>query len=100
MSEEELTNAIKKLTNFIKPKGVLDIEFRLIPSEIREDEYNMIIKYIVPDDSKYLNTSTADLRLEWNNKIMALIKGYFDGDVKINSTSISSKSHYNKQKQK
>ena len=100
MSEEELTNAIKKFTSVTKPKGVLDIEFRLTPSEIREDEYNMSIMYIVPDDSIYLSTSTIDDRLKWNNEIRASIKGYFNADVTINSTSISSESYYNKQKEK
>jgi hypothetical protein len=100
MSEEELTNAINKFTSVIKLKGVLDIKFRLTPLGIREDEFYMDIKYIVPDDSIYLNTSTIDNRLKWNNEIRYSIKSYFNADVIINSTGISSESYYNKQKEK
>ena len=100
MSEEELTNAIKKFTNVIKPKGVLDIKFRLTPLGLREEEFYMDIKYIVPDDSIYLSTSTIDDRLKWNNEIRYSIKSYFNADVIINSTSIMSESYYNKQKEK
>lgn len=98
MSEEQLTNAIKKLTSVIKPKGVTDIKFRLTPMGIRDNEFYMDIKYIVPDDSIYLSTSTIDDRLKWNNEIRYSIKSYFNTDVLINSTGISSESYYNKYK--
>ena len=100
MSEEELTNAINKFTSVIKPKGVLDIKFRLTPLGVRKDEFYMDIKYIVPDDSVYLSTSTIDDRLKWNNELRYSIKSYFNADVIINSTGISSESYYNIQKEK
>ena len=110
MSEEQLTNAIKKLTNVIKPNGVLGVTFRLKPLGIRDDEYYMNITYIVPDDSEYLrshNKFTAMrnsndkglIRIRWNNEIKTAIKNYFNTDVIINSSGISSESYYNRQKE-
>ena len=102
MSEEQLTNAIKKLTNVIKPNGVLGITFRLEPLGIRNDEYYMNITYIVPDDSPLLKMGKSprsfnDIRMEWNYGIKNSIKNYFNTDVIINSSSISSESYYNRQ---
>jgi hypothetical protein len=104
MSEEQLTNAIKKLTNVIKPNGVLGITFRLEPLGIRNDEYYMNITYIVPDDSPLLKMGKSprsfnDIRMEWNYGIKNSIKNYFNTDVIINSSSISSESYYNRQKE-
>ena len=99
LSEEKLTKLINKMINVIKPKGVTDINFRLTPLGIRDDEYYMDIKYIVPDDSPYLTLKYEDIRLIWNNEIKKTIKGYFDVDVIINSTGMSSESYYNKQKE-
>ena len=99
LSEEKLTILINKMINVIKPKGVTDINFRLTPLGIRDDEYYMDIKYIVPDDSPYLTLKHRDIRLIWNNEIKKTIKGYFDVDVIINSTGMSSESYYNKQKE-
>jgi hypothetical protein len=101
MSEEQLTNAIKKLTNVIKPNGVLGITFRLEPLGIRNDEYYMNITYIVPDDSEYLRShnmrNSDDIRIRWNYEIKTAIKNYFNTDVIINSSNISSESYYNRQ---
>jgi hypothetical protein len=102
MSEEQLTNAIKKLTNVIKPNGVLGITFRLEPLGIRNDEYYMNITYIVPDDSPLLKMGKSprsfnDIRMGWNNEIKTAIKNYFNTDVIINSSGISSESYYNRQ---
>ena len=103
MSEEQLTNAIKKLTNVIKPNGVLGITFRLEPLGIRNDEYYMNITYIVPDDSEYLRSSNMrdsdNTRIKWNSEIKNSIKNYFNIDVIINSTGIQSESYYIKQKE-
>lgn len=101
MSEEQLTNAIKKLTNVIKPNGVLGITFRLEPLGIRNDEYYMNITYIVPDDSelKSLRLDSDDIRIRWNYEIKTAIKNYFNTDVIINSSGISSESYYNRQKE-
>jgi hypothetical protein len=100
MTKEQLTNAIKKLITVIKPVGVSDITFSLEKIGILDNEYYMFVRYIVPDDSKYLSTSTIDIRLKWNNELRKSIKNYFNADVIINSTSITSQSHYNKQKEK
>ena len=102
MSEEQLTNAIKKLTNVIKPNGVLGITFRLEPLGIRNDEYYMNITYIVPDDSPLLKMGKSprsfnDIRIKWNYEIKNSIKNYFNTDVIINSSGISSESYYNRQ---
>jgi hypothetical protein len=103
MSQEKLTKLIKKMTNVIKPKGVLDIKFRLEPLGIRDDEYYMNITYIVPDDSEYLRSSNMrdsdNTRIKWNSEIKNSIKNYFNVDVIINSTGIQSESYYIKQKE-
>lgn len=104
MSEEQLTNAIKKLTNVIKPNGVLGITFRLEPLGIRNDEYYMNITYIVPDDSPLLKMGKSprsfnDIRMGWNYEIKNSIKNYFNTDVIINSSGISSESYHNRQKE-
>ena len=103
MSKEQLTNAIKKLTNVIKPNGVLGVTFRLQPLGIRDDEYYMNITYIVPDDSKFLTLNPfsvdKDSRYYWNHQIKKTIKNYIGVDVIINSSSISSESYYNRQKE-
>jgi hypothetical protein len=105
MSEDKLTKLIKKMINVIKPNGVLDIEFRLVPLGIRDDEFYMEITYIVPDDSPLLNMGNAprtfnDIRMGWNNEIKKSIKNYFNTDIIINSSGVSSESYHNKQKEK
>jgi hypothetical protein len=100
MTEEQLTNAIKKLITVIKPVGVSDITFSLEEMGIRDKEYYMFVRYIVPDDSDYLKRGDIDLRVKWNNEMKKAIKNYFNADVMINSTSIASQSYHNKQKQK
>jgi hypothetical protein len=102
-SEEQLTKLIKKMTNLIKPNGVLGITFRLEPLGIRNDEYYMNITYIVPDDSEYLRShnmrNSDDIRIKWNYEIKNSIKNYFNTDVIINSSGISSESYHNRQKE-
>jgi|688.fasta_scaffold221993_2 hypothetical protein len=105
MSEDKLTKLIKKMINVIKPNGVLDIEFRLVPLGIRDDEFYMEITYIVPDDSPLLNMGKSprsfnDIRMGWNNEIKKSIKNYFNTDIIINSSGVSSESYHNKQKEK
>ena len=94
MSEEKLTKLIKKMTNVIKPNGVLDIEFRLVP--LGDDEFYMEIKYIVPDGSEFLRSNdmrtSDDYRDKWNREIKNTIKNYFDVKVIINSSGIRSES--------
>jgi len=79
MSEDKLTKLIKKMINVIKPNGVLDIEFRLVPLGIRDDEFYMETTYIVPDDSPLLNMGKSprsfnDIRMGWNNELKKSIK--------------------------
>jgi hypothetical protein len=105
MSEDKLTKLIKKMINVIKPNGVLDIEFRLVPLGIRDDEFYMETTYIVPDDSPLLNMGKSprsfnDIRMGWNNEIKKSIKNYFNTDIIINSSGVSSESYHNKQKEK
>jgi hypothetical protein len=105
MSEDKLTKLIKKMINVIKPNGVLDIEFRLVPLGIRDDEFYMETTYIVPDDSPLLNMGKSprsfnDIRMGWNNELKKSIKNYFNTNVIISSTSVSSESYHNKQKEK
>jgi hypothetical protein len=105
MSEDKLTKLIKKMINVIKPNGVLDIEFRLVPLGIRDDEFYMNVTYVVPDDSPLLKMGKSprsfnDIRMGWNNEIKKSIKNYFNTDIIINSSGVSSESYYNKQKEK
>lgn len=104
MSEQHLTKLIKKMFNIIKPKGVSDIVFNLEPLGIRDDEYYLNIKYVVPDDSKFLTLNPfsvdKDSRYHWNHQIKKTIKNYIGVNVTINSSDISSESFYNKQKEK
>lgn len=104
MDEKTLTKLINKMIGVIKPKGVTDIKFRLTPLGIREDEFYMNIKYIVPDDSPLLKMgkslrSLNDIKMEWNHEIKKSIKNYFNVDVIINSTGMSSESYHNNQKE-
>jgi len=97
---EQLEKLIKKLTNVIKPKGVSDIEFEL--KLIDGNEYYMSISYILPDDSEFLrsnNMRNSDMiRREWNNEMKKTIKNYFDVDVIITRSGISTESYYNRLK--
>ena len=105
LSEEKLTKLIKKMINVIKPNGVLGIEFRLVPLGIRDDEFYMETTYIVPDDSPLLNMGKSprsfnDIRMGWNNELKKSIKNYFNTNVIISSTSVSSESYHYKEKEK
>ena len=103
-SQENLEKMITKMVSVIKPNGVLGITFRLEPLGIRDDEYYMNINYIVPDDSPYLKRSTStrtfdDIRNEWNSSLRQSIKNFFNTEVIINSSSISSESFYKQKNQ-
>jgi len=103
MSEEKLTKLINKMINVIKPQGVLNVYFKLEPLGIRKDEYYMYITYVVPDGSEFLKSPNMrishDVRIGWNHEIKKNIKNYFDADVSITSSSISSESYYNRQRE-
>jgi hypothetical protein len=104
-----LRKLIDKMFSVIKPKGVSDIEYKLDPLSIRDDdnEFYMSITYVVPDDSEYLrgpnnirqSSIRDDVRIEWNRHIKKTIESYFDVKVIINSTGIRSESYHNKLKQ-
>jgi hypothetical protein len=102
MSEERLTKLIKKMINVIKPNGVSHIEFRLEPIPIRDDEYYIILTYIVPDDSEYLAPSHMrsmhNIKYNWNYEIRKSIKDYFNTVVIVSLSNIASESYYNSQK--
>jgi len=99
MSEERLTKLIKKMINVIKPNGVSHIEFRLEPVPIRDDEYYIILTYIVPDDSEYLIPSHMknflNIKYNWNYEIKKSIKDYFNTVVFVGLSNIASESYYN-----
>jgi hypothetical protein len=101
MKIDKAKQLINKMIEVVKPKGVSNIKFNLQPLE--DDEFYMNITYIVPDDSEYLRSNNMrnsdNVRMGWNYEIKNSIKNYFDIRVIINSTSISSQSYYNKQKE-
>jgi hypothetical protein len=103
MKIDKAKQLIGKMIDVIKPNGVLDIVFSLEPLGIRDNEFYMNIRYVVPDDSEYLrskNMRNSDyVRLGWNNEIKNSINNYFNIKVIINSTGISSQSYYNSQKE-
>jgi hypothetical protein len=96
--QENLKKTISKMVNVTKPKGVSLIDFELIP--IQENKYGSLITYVVPDDSMYLKMKTnprifESVRQEWNQSIKKSINNYFDVEVIINESEISSESWYN-----
>jgi hypothetical protein len=101
MKIDKAKQLINKMIEVVKPKGVSNIKFNLQP--LKDDEFYMNITYIVPDDSEYLRSNNMrnsdNVRMDWNYEIKNSIKNYFDIRVIINSTSISSQSYYNKQKE-
>lgn len=105
MDEKTLTKLINKMIGVIKPKHVLDIKYTLEPmGDGDDDHYYMSINYIVPDDSPLLKMgkslrSLNDIKMEWNHEIKKSIKNYFNVDVIINSTGMSSESYHNNQKE-
>lgn len=101
MNQETLTKLIKKMIKLIKPKDVLSIEFKLEPM-YSENEYYMMIQYVVPDDSEFLrsaNMRTSDnIRRRWNEEIKNSIQNYFDVRISISSSGVTAKSYYDKLK--
>jgi len=101
MNQKQLEKMIGKMINIIKPNGVSGMEFNLEP--IDDNEYYMNVTYVVPDGSEFLkrdNTNKTDVyRDQWNREIKNTIKNYFNVDVIINSSSITSESYHNRLKQ-
>ena len=90
LSKEVLEKNMKRMLSIIKPEGVSMVDFELDP--IKEDEYYLSLRYVVPDDSPYL--SKEDPRHDWNRMILYSIRDYFNTRVLINSTSLSSETFY------
>ena len=102
MSQENLEKMITKMVSVIKPNGVSHIEFEIDP--IDKNEYYMSVKYVVPNDSPYLKMDTSPrtlnhIRGEWNSSLSKSIKNFFDTEVIINSSGISSESFYKQHNQ-
>lgn len=97
-SIKQYEKLIKIIVGTTKPFGVVHIDFTLEP--INDFEFYLSLKYIVPDDSPYLNTgSMKDLqlkRIDWNNEIKETIENYLNIEIIINSSGIMSKSFYEK----
>lgn len=101
-SQENLEKMITKMISVIKPNGVSHIEFKIDP--IDKNEYYMSVKYVVPNDSPYLKMDTSPrtlnhIRGEWNSSLSKSIKNFFDTEVIINSSGISSESFYKQHNQ-
>lgn len=101
MSQEKLEKMITKMFSVIKPNGVSHIEFEIDP--IDSNEYYMNVTYIVPDDSEFLKLNpfsvNKDSRYYWNHEIKKTIENFFDTEVIINSSGISSESFYKQHNQ-
>ena len=102
MLQKNLEKMITKMVSVIKPNGVSHIEFEIDP--IDKNEYYMSVKYVVPNDSPYLKMDTSPrtlnhIRGEWNSSLSKSIKNFFDTEVIINSSGISSESFYKQHNQ-
>lgn len=101
MNQDKLEKLITKMLSVIKPKGVINIEYKLSPLDF--GRYYMDITYVVPDDNEYLRSANMRgsdfIRIKWNEQIKNTISRYFDVDVIINSTGIQSESYNKRQKE-
>ena len=100
--QENFEKMLTKMISVIKPNGVSHIEFEIDP--IDKNEYYMSVKYVVPNDSPYLKMDTSPrtlnhIRGEWNSSLSKSIKNFFDTEVIINSSGISSESFYKQHNQ-
>jgi hypothetical protein len=97
---ERFNNLLGKIIKFIKPDGVLDIEFDLEPLSYKDNEYYLSVVYVVDDDSKFLRSSdmrASDfVRQKWNSTLKINIESFLGLDVIITNSGIRSKS-YNEQ---
>lgn len=102
MNQRQLEKMIGKMINVIKPNGVSFMEFKLDPLDIHGNEYYMDVEYVVPDDSEFLrsfNMRNSDMiRRQWNEEISKTISNYFDVEVIIGSSGVSSESYYKRLK--
>ena len=102
MNQPQLEKMIGRMINIIKPNGVSNIDFKLRPMDLVGNSYNMSITYIVPDDSEFLrsfNMRYSDKqRILWNEEISKTISDYFDVEVIIGNSGVSSESYYKRLK--
>jgi hypothetical protein len=102
MRQEILDKLINKMIKHIKPNGVSELIYTLEPTDDTGDEYYMMVKYVVPDDSEYLRSSNmrnSDFnRKLWNTEIAKTIKNYFGINVIINNSGTRSESEYKRRK--
>lgn len=102
MNQPQLEKMIGRMINIIKPNGVVNINYELRPMDFVGNSYNMSITYIVPDDSEFLrsfNMRSADMiRRQWNEEISNTIRDYFDVEIIIGSSGITSESYYKRLK--
>ena len=101
-SQEKLEKMINKMISVIKQYGVSLFDFELDPIDLKE--FYMSVKYVVPNDSPYLKMDTSPrtlnhIRGEWNSSLSKSIKNFFDTEVIINSSGISSESFYKQHNQ-
>lgn len=95
--EKEIYNRLNKLIPLIKPDGVLDITFKI--EQFDDNRFHCNITFIVPDDSEYLKmTRSIDKRIEWSREITDKAWLFLNIRLIPSSTSISSKSHIERQK--
>lgn len=105
MNQKQLEKMIGKMMNVIKPNGVSDMSFNLEPMGPYsfKDEYYMRVTYVVPDGSEFLrrdNMKKTDVyRDQWNREIKNTIKNYFNVNVVISSSNITSESYHERLKQ-
>ena len=102
MNQPKLEKMISRMINIIKPNGVANINYELRPMDFVGNSYNMSITYIVPDDSEFLrnfNMRSSDMiRRQWNEEISNTIRDYFDVEIIIGSSGITSESYYKRLK--
>lgn len=102
MNQTQLEKMIGRMINIIKPNGVVNINYELRPMDFVGNSYNMSITYIVPDDSEFLrsfNMRSSDMiRRQWNEEISNTIRDYFDVEIIIGSSGITSESYYKRLK--
>jgi hypothetical protein len=92
--EKDLKNAIIKLFDATKPEGVLEVKFKL--NHFHDDRFHMYVRFIVPDDSDYLNGHNTQTRIDWKNELQNNIFNFLGARVIIDSTSIAGISYQDK----
>ena len=89
-----LTNAITKLFKFVKPDDVIDINFKVIPFDGKDNEFLMEIVYVVPDKlfKDYKTKLSSESTSGWNVIVRKNIRDYLGVNVTIYSTAMAKES--------